>query len=381
MTEYLFWLSFTLIIYIYFGYPILIFAISKICAKDIRKSFFEPSVSVLISAYNEESSIGNTIENKLQINYPKGKLEIIVISDGSTDRTDDIVKKYSEGSVRLFRQEPRAGKTSALNMGIAHARGEILVFSDANSMYEKDALLYLVENFIDPTVGYVTGKMIYSNPDGTVTGDGCSAYMKYENFLRHHETRLGSVVGVDGGIDAVRKSIYRPMLADQLPDFILPLMVIEQGYRVVYEPRALLKEDALKSLAEEYKMRVRVSLRALWALYDMRHLLNPLKYGLFSWQIFSHKILRYMVFALLISVYISNAFLWNKSISYKSLFLAQNMFYLIAYVGMFQKKGNGVWAKVTFVPYYFTLLNLAAGLAFWKFLKREKQVVWTPRVG
>ena len=172
----------------------------------------------------------------------------------------------------LLRQEPRAGKTSALNMAVPNATGEILVFSDANSLYASNALRKLVQNFCDKEVGYVTGKMIYTNSEDSTTGDGCTAYMKYENFLRRVETKAGSIVGVDGGIDAVRKEFYKSMNPDQLPDFVLPLKVIDQGYRVVYEPEAILKEPSLKAPKDEYKMRVRVSLRALWALWDMCHL-------------------------------------------------------------------------------------------------------------
>ena len=152
-------------------------------------------------------------------------------------------------------------------MAVPLASGEIIVFSDANSLYAPDALRRLLANFADEEVGYVTGRMIYANPDGAPIGEGCSAYMKYENALRLIETRLGSIVGVDGGIDAVRKVLYRPMNAEQLPDFVLPLKVVEQGYRVVYEPEALLWESSLNEAADEYRMRVRVSLRAFWALF------------------------------------------------------------------------------------------------------------------
>ncbi len=173
---------------------------------------------------------------------------MIVISDASDDGTDEIVGRVASehpGRVRLLRQEPREGKTAALNLAVPQARGEIVVFADANSIYGPDALRRLARNFADPAVGYVTGKMVYVNPDGSLVGDGCSAYMKLENWLRAQETRIGSVVGVDGGVDAVRRRLYRPMRADQLPDFVLPLAVVEQGARVVYEPDALLTEHAL----------------------------------------------------------------------------------------------------------------------------------------
>ena len=183
------------------------------------------------------------------------------------------------------------------------------MFSDANSLYDVDSLKYLVARFNDPLVGYVTGKMIYINPEGTSIGDGCSAYMKYENKLREIETKLGSVVGVDGGIDAMRKDLYTSLKAHQLPDFVQPLKVIEKGYRVVYEPLALLKEATLQQSQDEYRMRVRVTLRALWALRDMSHLLIGEAGVLFAWQLWSHKALRYLVFIFLISTFLSNAFL------------------------------------------------------------------------
>ena len=205
LTETLFFASLMAIAYVYCGYPLVLLALSILRTRPVNKKAMTPFVTILIAAYNEADCIAETIENKLALDYPRDKLEIIVISDGSVDGTEEIVRKYESRGVRLLRQEPRAGKTSALNLAVERAKGEILVFSDANSSYAPDALRHLVENFNDPQVGYVTGKMIYTNPDGSHVGDGCTAYMKYENLLRTLETRIGSVVGVDGGIDAVRK--------------------------------------------------------------------------------------------------------------------------------------------------------------------------------
>jgi cellulose synthase/poly-beta-1,6-N-acetylglucosamine synthase-like glycosyltransferase len=348
--------------------------------KKIDKGFFEPNVTILIAAYNEEESIDNTLRNKLDLDYPKEKLEIIVISDGSTDRTDKIVKKYVGQGVKLLRQEPRAGKTSALNIAVPEAKGEIICFCDANSLYAADALNRLAENFKDPNVGYVTGKMIYTNPDGTTIGQGCSMYMKYENGLRSLETNLGSIVGVDGGIDAIRRDLYTPMSLDQLPDFVLPLRVVEQGYRVVYEPKAILKELALKTANEEYEMRVRVSLRALWALNDMRQILSFKKFKLFSWQLWSHKVLRYLCFFFLIGSYFTNLALWPYSYSYKIFFVFQNICYLSAVASPILEK-TGCRSKILYLSNYFVLLNLASAHAFVKFLLGQKQVIWTPRKG
>lgn len=270
-----------LVFYIYVGYPLLVACLAAFARRPARKHPIEPRVTILTAAHNEARDIRRTIENKLALDYPRDRLEIIVISDSSTDDTDSIVREFEDRGVRLLRQEPRAGKTSALNIAVPQASGEILVFSDANSLYAPGALRAIVRNFADPTVGYVTGKMVYTNLDGSLIGDGCSAYMKFENLLRGWETQAGSIVGVDGAIDAVRKSLYRPMRPDQLPDFVLPLTVVEQGYRVVYEEEAILKEPALSKASDEYRMRVRVSLRSLWGLWDLRQLFNPARHGLF----------------------------------------------------------------------------------------------------
>ena len=376
--EWLFAGSILALLYIYLGYPAILMLLAKWMPAPVRKGEYTPSASILIAAYNEATCIGKTIENKLAIDYPGDKLEIVVISDGSNDGTDEIVRGYAGRGAELIRQEPRAGKTSALNLAIPSARGEIIVFSDANSLYEYDAIRKLLANFKDPGVGYVTGKMIYANPDGSVTGDGCSAYMRYENNLRTLETAVGSVVGVDGGIDAVRKSLYRPMRADQLPDFVLPLDVISQGYRVVYEPGAVLRETALAAASDEYRMRVRVSLRAFWALKDMRHLLSFRRSALFAWQLWSHKVLRYMSFLFLVGAFAGNAYLATASSFYSWLFAVQTLVYAAALTAPFFSK---VGFRIIHMVHYFVLINVAALHAFLKFVLGQKQVVWTPRKG
>jgi cellulose synthase/poly-beta-1,6-N-acetylglucosamine synthase-like glycosyltransferase len=379
--EIIFFLSLFTVVYIYAGYPAMIYCLALLSGrKKARSADYEPPVTIVIAAYNEEHCIDETIVNKLALDYPPGKLEILVISDGSTDATDAIVRKHFSAGVRLIRQEPRAGKTAALNAAIKEAGGEILIVADANSMYERQALRKLLRNFTDPSVGYVTGKMIYTNADGSLSGDGCSAYMKYENFLRTYETKVHSIVGVDGGIDAFRKKLYMIMRPDQLPDFVLPLRVVEQGYRVVYEPEAVLKEAALADSSDEYRMRVRVSLRALWALWDLRRLLNVFKYGVFSWQLFSHKVLRYLAVLFLAGLLISASALSHDNLFYSTAFVLQAAFYAMAFASpLVQKLSRKV--KLLYIPYYFTLINLAAGHALLKFIMGKKQAIWTPRKG
>jgi glycosyltransferase involved in cell wall biosynthesis len=382
MTQ-LFWLSLALLGYIYIGYPLLLGLLGLGKRSERGEDMPLPSVSILIAAYNEARDIETTLRNKLALDYPRDRLEVIVVSDESTDGTDAIVAEVAAVAdipVKLVRQQPRMGKTAGLNLIVPQARGDILVFSDANSIYEAQALRHLVACFADPDVGYATGKMVYTNPEGALLGDGCSSYMKYENRLRELETRLGSVVGVDGGIDAMRRSLYTPLAADQLPDFVQPLKVIEQGYRVVYAPDALLMEAALGNAGSEYPMRVRVALRALWALHDMRALLNPFRQGLFSLQLVSHKLLRYLAFIPLLLVFIANILLLRADPVYPVLFGGQLLFYFLAWFGYYSE-GKGSSPRYLALPYYFTLLNLASMHAVWRYLKGEKQVIWKPREG
>ena len=303
----IFFISVFTLFYVYAGYPLLAKIFGDTAKRAINKSGkYEPTVTVLIAAYNEAPHIADTVRNKLEQDYPSDKLNVIVISDESEDDTDELVHAIDDDRVRLIRQVPRAGKTSALNLAMPEATGEIIVFSDANSLYGPETIRNLVAPLADPEIGYVTGRMVYKAPDGSLTGEGCSTYMTYENKLREWETQLGSVVGVDGGVDAMRREIYTPMNADQLPDFVQPLTVVEQGYRVVYEPRALLYEDALAAATDEYRMRVRVSLRAFHALKDKATLLNPSLFGVFAWQLWSHKVLRYLAFLFMVLAFVSN---------------------------------------------------------------------------
>lgn len=377
--ELIFWISFITLIYIYIGYPLVLKLLPKnnISIKDLETF---PTITVCIPAFNEESVIEETILNKLSQDYPKDKVRIIVISDESEDETDTIVARLANEhhNIELIRQTPRNGKTSGLNLAFEQITSELIIFSDANSIYEENVFHEIAKTFTDKSVGYVTGKMVYVNEDGSMVGDGCSAYMKYENNMRSLESSIGSVVGVDGGVDAIRTELYSVLNTDQLPDFVQPLKVVEQNKRVVYQPSAILKEESLSDNASEFKMRVRVSLRALWALKDMRVLFNPLKFGLFSFQLFSHKLIRYLAFVPMVLVLLANVALINYSLLYNVMMLGQIIFYSLAYVGHTQPENNN---KFVGLAHYFCLINLAAAIASIKFIKGEKIVIWKPRQG
>ena len=375
----LFWIGLGLLVYIYAGYPALAWLAAKILRRTVAppSDAYVPTVTVVTIAYNEVREIARTVANKLAQDYPPERLDVVVVSDGSQDGTDEAVIALADPRVRLLRQEPRQGKTSGVNLAVSHARGEVLVFADANSLYAPDAVRRLIEPLADPAVGYVTGRMAYRAPDGSLTGEGCSAYMRYENRLREWETRLGSIVGVDGGVDAMRRTAYSPMRADQLPDFVQPLSIVERGLRVVYQPRALLYEDALADSRDEFRMRVRVALRAWWALKDKRALLNPLRYGVFAWQLWSHKLLRYLGPVFQLVVLGANVALAFRSSSWRVLLGAQALFYAAAIYRHLDRR-HALPGLVN-LAYYLCIINLASGAALLQFLAGRKKVTWNPR--
>lgn len=376
LIEAAFWIALATVAYVYAGYPLTLLALRR-RAVPTATGHERPHVTVLIAAHNEAEHIGETVRNKLAQHYPAERLDVVVVSDGSVDGTDGIVRRLADSRVTLVRQEPRQGKTMALNRGMEIARGELVVFADANSQYHADAIQALVDCLDDPGVGYVTGCLEYVDPGETAVGGGSGMYMRYENWIRRLETSVGSVIGVNGGVDAVRKALYRPMVAGDLPDFVLPLRVIEQGYRVAYCERAHAREAALGGQQDEFKMRVRVSLRALHALYDLRDLLHP-RHGLVAFQLWVHKVLRYTLFMPLTAAFVLNLTLIDRPF-YAALFALQCACYTLAAVGWVS--GGRIRLRPVFVPFYFCLINAAAGAALFRFLRGERQVLWTPRKG
>lgn len=384
MLETWFWVLLVAGLYPYVIYPVCVAVLGRLVNRGVRADAgYLPRVTVITAAYNEQAHIEATVRNKLTQDYPRELLDMIVVSDCSADGTDDIVRRIAaeDARVQLLRNETRSGKTIGLNLALPRARGDIVVFADANSIYRPDAIAKIVRNFADERVGYVTGNMLYVNPDGSLVGDGCSAYMRYENALRAAENRLGSIVGVDGGVDAIRRELYRPMRADQLPDFVTPLNVSEQGYRVIYEPAAVLTEDALSEQSQEYRMRVRVALRAFWALWDKRALLNPFRFGLFAWQLWSHKLLRYLAFAPLTAAMILNWMLLDHGAIYALGAAAQVLFAAACGVAAAGSRTTGAAFAPVRYCFYFFLLNWASAVAFVRFVRGQKQVLWQPRTG
>lgn len=373
------WTSLAVLAYVYVGYPVTLTAFRPRASRRWNRTPPLPSVSMVIAAHNEEAEIGDTIRNKLELDYPRELVQIVVVSDGSTDRTDAIVDAFRDDGVLLLRQEPRQGKTAALNRALDVASGEVVVFSDANSRYDREALRRLVAAFDDATVGYATGKLVYLNPGEAPSAASCGLYMRYENWLRTLETRVGSIVGVNGGIDAVRRELFTPMRPDQLPDFVLPLRVVEQGYRVVFQPEAVSYETALARSGEEFRMRVRVALRSMRALWEMKYLLAP-RHGRFAFQLLVHKVVRYLLFVPMAAAFLASLVLAAKP-AYAVLAAAQAVVYAAGAIGLCYQRRGSMLAQIVGIPAFFLLTNAASAVALAKLLRGDRQVVWQPRGG
>lgn len=380
MITFAFWAACALLVYAYAGYAALAIVGGALRRRTVRKRPIEPAVSILIAAHNEADVIGASVRNKLDQRYPAAKLEVIVVSDASQDATDAIVAAIPDRRVRLIRQPARGGKTAALNRAVAAATGEVIVFADANSMYDGDAVRRLVSNFNDEAVGYVTGRLIYGARESAGVSLGCAIYMRYENLLRQAETALGSVVGVNGGIDAMRRELYQAMRADQLPDFVLPLGVVRRGFRAVYEPGAIAREEALTTSRAEYRMRVRVTLRAWWTLVEMRDLLNPARHGVFAVQLASHKVLRYLSFVAPLVAFAAAAALWHDGGVYRAASVCGSGFAALAAFGA-TGLTHGRVGRLAAAAWYVVLVNVASAHALFAVCRGQRLTVWTPRLG
>ena len=380
--DYLFWVTVSLLFHVYFGYPLLLALLSLFRRRYMKTDMsYQPTVSLIIAAYNEEAVIGDKIENSLQLDYPRDKLEIIVFSDASTDRTDEIVKSYADQGVKLLRIEGRKGKTYCQNEAAKIARGEILVFSDANSMYEPDAIRKLVRHFTDERVGCVSGELRYRSDKGGVEGE--RTYWKYEQIIKRLESRVSSVVGVNGSIYAVRQGLFEPLPSDVLEDFVRPLRLVQKGYRVIYEPNAVNWEPTAPNPSREFRRRVRIVTQSVYSLFkdkSLRALLNPFRYGIFSIQLWSHKVLRWLSGLFLLLIFALNIPLLGQGTVYTITMVGQGTFYLLAFWGFISEAVlNRRAPKLPHIAYYFCLSCYAMLKGVYNGLRGRTIVTWQPR--
>ncbi len=374
--EFIFWACFGLLAYVYLGYPCVLTLLARLSSSLADSADFPDStVTLIISAYNERQVIAAKLDNALALEYPSGRLEILVISDGSEDGTDEIVRGYSQLGVRLVRQKPRQGKSAGLNLGVPQAGGQILIFSDANALYQPDAIRHLVRHFSNPKVGYVVGNARYYEK-GSETSSAASEglYWKLETYLKEKESLFGSVVGGDGAIYAIRRELYTPLLPTDINDFLNPLQIIVRGYAGVFEPAAVCYEEAAENSNQEYLRKVRIISRSMNALRRIPAVLNPLKNTRHWFALVSHKLLRwlapvFLLVMLLASLVLSGHFLYRLAL------LLQVCFYALAAAGH-AMKGRRVVSKVIFLPYYFCLMNLASLRGLGMFFRGSLSATW-----
>ncbi len=372
----IFFLNLFIVLYVYFGYPLLLLILSSFKSIKVGKAKIEPNVSFIISAFNEEKNIASKIDNTLSLDYPKEKIEIIVASDGSTDRTDQIVGNYRGNGVKLLRIEGRQGKTEAQNQAVGNASGEIIIFSDATTYYNKDVIKKIVRNFADERVGCVGGALSYVDEHGFEAGKNEGVYWKYEKKIKTLESRVTSLIGVSGCLYAVRKDLYEDIPSDQISDFVIALIIYKKGYLVIYEEEAVSFENVNDKIKDEFSMRIRVALRSLHGLWYKKELLNIFKYGFYALQLLSHKFFRYLMPIFLFALFVTNVLLVDN-VYFRIIFCLQSVFYLLAFWGWVLPIA---WARKLkiYILFYFCMLNFAAFWALIKFLAGEKQIKWQP---
>jgi cellulose synthase/poly-beta-1,6-N-acetylglucosamine synthase-like glycosyltransferase len=374
LAQFVFWSCAAILFYVYVGYPLLLALIGAFVHREKPELGYEPTLSVLIAAYNEEANIGRKIEQTLALEYPAGKIEILVLSDGSSDRTDEIVRNYPDPRVRLVRIAERHGKTHAQNEGVRAARGEVLIFSDATTVYHPKALLYLASNYQDPKVGAASGRYQYFDAEGkSPTGLGTVAFWNYENLIKMMQSRIKTISGCCGCIYSVRRKAYTDLPDDIISDLVQPLWVIQKGYRVAFEDRALAYEETTKGTKEEFRMRVRVVTRGMNGILSVSDLLLPWKYGWVSIQLLSHKVLRWLVSVFLILLFLSSALLYQHPL-FRALLLLQTVFYLAAILSLVFPLHQR-W-KLLGIPLYFCTLNAAALCSMVELARGRKYATW-----
>lgn len=358
-------------------YPALLYVVSKFVPEErTRAADAElPTVTLIIAAYNEEGVIAEKIENSLALDYPREKLDIVVFSDASSDATDDIVRSYADEGIELRRIEGRVGKTECQNRVAAEADGDILVFSDANSVYEPDAIRKLVGRF-DDDVGCVIGELRLTESDEEVAGE--SVYWKYTRFLKRVETRIGSVVKGNGAIYAVSREDYVPLPADSMSDFAEPLAIRERGRVVKYAPDAVAHEQTVGSMAAERSRKIRITTRSWHTLWQHLELLDPLRYGLYSVQLFTDTVLWWSMPVLFFAVFASAALLayLTGHVAFLTLVAGYVLFALFGATGWYLSRKKVAVPGPLHLPHYFLSINYSLLVGGWNFLQGRNIVTW-----
>jgi biofilm PGA synthesis N-glycosyltransferase PgaC len=379
----IFWISIFLIFYTFFGYGILLYFLVRIKRlidgkKRTKYAYTDlPSCTLIVAAYNEEEFIEEKIANTLLLDYPDGKLQLVFATDGSTDRTPELVSKYQQ--IKLMHSDGRKGKISAVHRAIAEVTTELIVFTDANTFLNRDAISLMCRHYADPKVGAIAGEkrvMIEAEADATA-GEGF--YWKYESKLKEWDSELYSVVGAAGELFSIRRDLYEPVPASSvLDDFMISMRIAEKGYVIVYEPEAYAMETSSANIKEELKRKIRIAAGGIQSVIWLSALLNPFKYPVLAFQYISHRVLRWTITPILmIAVFLLNIVMVVNGASdfYILILVAQILFYASAYLGKVMESRK-IRIKILFIPYYFCVMNYAILAGLIRFFFGHQSVVW-----
>lgn len=385
----IFWILILLIFYSYIGYGILLYILvifKRIFTSNNNKRKYnfdyEPNVTIFVAAFNEKDYVDAKVKNGFELNYPADKIEHIWVTDGSDDGTPDLLKKYD--NIKVYHQAERNGKIGAMNSGIKHVTSPIVIFTDANTQLNKNAIREIVKLFKDEKVGCVSGeKRIMSKSAESAAGAGEGIYWKYESLLKKWDSELYSVIGAAGELFAIRTSLYEEVEPDTLlDDFMISMRIAQHGYTIKYNPEAYAVETSSANIKEELKRKVRISAGAIQSTIRLKRLLNPFKYPVLCFQFVSHKILRWFFVPLfLILLFLTNIILFIFSDTYiiydvySLFFYLQIIFYLLVLFGWILKNTK-IKAKFLFVPYYIMIMNMSVYMGFYRYMKKKQSVNW-----
>lgn len=379
----LFWISIAVIFYTFFGYGILLFLLVRLRRFFMGKRIIPendallPTLTVIVAAYNEEDFIAEKIKNTLALRYAEDKINYIFVTDGSTDRTPEIVSQFSQ--ISLLHVAARSGKIAAIDKAMKKAETEIVTFTDANTFLNQDALLNICRHFSDPSVGAVAGEKrvhIEEKADATA-GEGF--YWKYESKLKTWDSELYSTVGAAGELFSIRTNLYNPVKPDTvLDDFMISMLIAKQGYRIVYEPEAWAAESGTQNIAQELKRKIRIAAGGIQSIVRLKALINPFRYPLLSFQYISHRVLRWTVtpFFMIAALVLNVALVCNYQENlYQGILILQVIFYILSTTGWLLEKKE-LRIKILFIPYYFVMMNFAVVAGIQRYCFSGQSAVW-----
>jgi biofilm PGA synthesis N-glycosyltransferase PgaC len=379
----IFWISIFLIVYTFVGYGFFLFVLVKIKGLFVKPFKFKdeyplPTVTVMVAAYNEEDIIEEKVENTLGLNYPKDKIQLIFITDGSSDRTEEIISGFNE--VTLLHEDTRSGKMAAIKRAIPYITGEITVFTDANTFLNKEAINELVKHYQNPKVGAVAGEkriLVEESADASSAGEGF--YWKYESKLKKWDYELYSNVGAAGELFSIRTALYQPVESDTIiDDHMIAMRIAEKGSIIAYEPEAYAMETASADVKEELKRKIRIAAGGIQSILRLKKAANPFHNPVFTFQYISHRVLRWTItpFLLFVALILNGIIaVQTGSAFYMTLFILQVVFYLLSLVGFYFEQRN-IRVKALFIPYYFCVMNYAVLAGMLRYYRKNQSAAW-----